>query len=551
MQEVYCKVLPQHEFAAKQACFHFLYEPTRHPDVFNRCFTEHVYVFTADVHLLITVNPISNVMVSRKASIAVIVGLLVLAVVAITLGTVLTALSQQPEEDTPVIIIGAGVSGAKAALELSKANRSFLIIEAQDRVGGRLLNVPLGNMNLGVEMGANWMEDYGNGHEIEKYVRDRNLLKMTPTNFTDRVYVASDGSTVPSQDSWEKFLPAYSNAVQAKPTAPDMSVGAAMKRFSNWTATTPLECAFMSYAVDYPSGLSGDKVSRKRVYEDQTEPDPKDYQFVLSNATSGYSNIVHQLLKDSGVNNPRENSSMLLLNSPVQRIQYNSTGVSILLKNGTIIKASAAISTVSAAVLKAAVANGSAGEKELEFSPTLPERKVKALSKVRMGYYTKYFLRFNSPVFTASDPLLLLPAYNCTLKANVQNLNKAGFYPGSNAVLVTLLSETSARLSKLPGEVALEEVLEIIRNISAKNITKTDIIASQSKFWNNEPYIRGAFSDHAIGFTGADLKALKEPEGQLFFAGETLGETDYGTVTAAWDSGKEVAKRLLSARGDI
>lgn len=111
---------------------------------------------------------------------------------------------------------------------------------------------------------------------------------------------------------------------------------------------------------------------------------------------------------------------------------------------------------------------------------------------------------------------------------------------------MTLLSETSILLSKLPEEEALQEVLGIIRNVSGKNITTRDIIASQSKFWNNEPFIRGAISDHGIGFTPADLKALKEPEGRLFFAGETLGETKYGTVASAWNSGREAARMVLA-----
>lgn len=59
-------------------------------------------------------------------------------------------------------------------------------------------------------------------------------------------------------------------------------------------------------------------------------------------------------------------------------------------------------------------------------------------------------------------------------------------------------------------------------------------------------YIRGAFSDHRIGFTVDELMDLKKPEGCRFFAGETLGEIVHGTVTVAWDLGKEAARIVIT-----
>ncbi|OWB72510.1 hypothetical protein B5S31_g2225 [[Candida] boidinii] len=73
-----------------------------------------------------------------------------------------------------VIILGAGIAGTKAAIELSKAGISNIILEARDRVGGRLHTVSSGDTE-GVEigekfdLGASWFHDCINNPLFDKY----------------------------------------------------------------------------------------------------------------------------------------------------------------------------------------------------------------------------------------------------------------------------------------------------------------------------------------------------------------------------------------------
>lgn len=155
-----------------------------------------------------------------------------------------------------VLIIGAG-----GALELSRAKRPFLIVEAQDRIGGRLLDVPLGkDSDVRVELGANWIHNFGDGNPIENYAK--NLLKMTSTNYTAREHISSDGKLVPLEPvlpRYEKFSAAYANAVSNVPDS-SISLAAAMKRFSSWAASDALDCAFVRYIADFSRGLSAELV---------------------------------------------------------------------------------------------------------------------------------------------------------------------------------------------------------------------------------------------------------------------------------------------------
>lgn len=53
-----------------------------------------------------------------------------------------------------VLVVGAGISGLRVATELAARGRNVLVVEARDRVGGRLLSVPMEDPTL--DLGATW-----------------------------------------------------------------------------------------------------------------------------------------------------------------------------------------------------------------------------------------------------------------------------------------------------------------------------------------------------------------------------------------------------------
>src|SRR5437667_11755732 len=52
---------------------------------------------------------------------------------------------QAATRSADVIVVGAGLAGLTAARQIVKAGRSVIVLEARDRVGGRVLNHPLAN----------------------------------------------------------------------------------------------------------------------------------------------------------------------------------------------------------------------------------------------------------------------------------------------------------------------------------------------------------------------------------------------------------------------
>ena len=60
------------------------------------------------------------------------------------------------ERSADVVVIGAGLAGLSAAREVAAAGASVVVVEARDRVGGRVLNQDIGGGKV-VEVGAEWI----------------------------------------------------------------------------------------------------------------------------------------------------------------------------------------------------------------------------------------------------------------------------------------------------------------------------------------------------------------------------------------------------------
>lgn len=60
------------------------------------------------------------------------------------------------QQDVDVAVVGAGLAGLTAARAIERAGRSVAVLEARDRVGGRVLNEPIGDGKV-IEMGGQWI----------------------------------------------------------------------------------------------------------------------------------------------------------------------------------------------------------------------------------------------------------------------------------------------------------------------------------------------------------------------------------------------------------
>ena len=152
-------------------------------------------------------------------------------------------------------------------------------------------------------------------------------------------------------------------------------------------------------------------------------------------------------------------------------------------------------------------------------------------------------IEFNgNPLGLQSDDLVFEKATGPRTAALLANVS------GSRLSLVDVAGKLGADLAE-EGEAAMTAfALDWLAGLFGSDV-KQAVKRTHATCWTMEPWALGAFSAAAPGGQWA-RRALSEPvQEHLWFAGEAVHETLWGTVGGAWESGERAADAALRRLG--
>lgn len=427
------------------------------------------------------------------------------------LGASLLAAHAHAGDSVDVIVIGAGIAGLAAARRLQDAGVRVLVLEASQRIGGRIRTSHA--LGAPVELGAGWIHG-PRGNPISALAQQAGLA-MYRTNDESFLLHGSDGALV-SQAAQAHALARLETAFQAIDDAleSDMPLSLALARHGQGVLDDPIARWMLSSYTEFSTGGPLEAISAYYFDEDQSFGGA---DVVLP---GGYDRILPGLAEGLDIRH----------GTRVETIVRQADTIAVQTHAGSF-SARHAVCTLPLGVLKAGT---------VTFDPPLPARYRRAISALGMGQVTKLALRFDQ-AFWPRD---------------LQYLGFMGAAPGrwpyamnmltfcDTPILMAFGLGTYAPLSEaMSGSEAVADLMEVLRAALGPSLPMPTSFLKSG--WSGDPLTRGAYSFARHASTPDDFDIFASALGRLHFAGEHTGFAYHGTVHGAYQSGIRAADSIL------
>ena len=405
--------------------------------------------------------------------------------------------------DYDTVIIGAGAAGIAAAKRLAAAGKRYLVVEAADHIGGRCVT---DGRTFGVpfDRGAHWIHLPGS-NPVAKFAPGRGI-EMYPAPRSQKVRI---GLRYAREKELEDFLAAQVRATRAIDDAArkaDVACGTALPSdLGDWRATAEFALGPFAYGQDLAKLSAADFASATERSSDAF-------------CRQGFGALLAAHAAGVAVES----------SAPATAIDIGRI-VTVQTPKGTI-TARTGIVTVSTAVLAAG---------RIQFTPDLPQRVMAAFHSLPLGSYDHIALEFTgNPLGLDSDDLVFEKSADARTAAMLGNVS------GTRLCLIEVAGSFGRSLTAQGADAMVDFAGEWLGRLYGAQIRKSIVRAAVTR-WNAEPLALGAMSAAVPGGHAA-RSALSEPvRDAVWFAGEAVHESLWGTVGGAWESGERAAAAVL------
>ena len=444
--------------------------------------------------------------------------------------------------DVDVVIVGAGLAGLTAGTELRAQGRSVLVLEARDRVGGRVLNQPIGNGHV-VEMGGEWI---GPTQDRMYELAARLGLETFPT-YVEGDELAYLGRRRYRYSGEMPFLNPVVLADLAQATIRMERLARQVPQDAPWDAPRAAEWDTQTFA----SWLRGAvKTSRARSILDAY------ISTLLTSETASFS-LLHWLFyvrsgtsfktlstleggaqQDRFVDGSQQVPIRLAaalgdavrLGTPVRRIEDD--GVCVRAGDVTARRAIVAIPPTLAG--------------RIEYDPPLPADRDQLTQRLPQGTVIKVNAVYDEPFWRADG----LKGMAWDPRQPVTFVMDNSPHDASAGILIGFVKGDNARrLARMDADTRREAVLDSLAHFHGERARRIEQYHELD--WSAEPWTRGCFSAHfAPGVWTRYGPALREPVGRIHWAGTETSAVWSGYMEGAVRSGERVATEVLAELGE-
>ncbi|HEV3151051.1 MAG TPA: FAD-dependent oxidoreductase [Acidobacteriaceae bacterium] len=419
---------------------------------------------------------------------------------------------------TDVLIVGAGVAGLSAAAELASAGLAVTVLEARDRIGGRIFTLHPDDSDSPVELGAEFV--HGRPPELLHLLDDAGAT-LPSVEGVDACYAHGSLSGFSQNDAAFELLEELADFARREG---DMSFQQFLERRRPRAEDAERARSFVEgfNAADARRiGIAA--LARQQQAEDEIDGDQS------SRSIHGYDILPGYLARRA-----EQAGAQILLRSPVTSLEWKAGSVTMQTAGNETFSAPKALVTLPLGVLKA---------RSVAFHPE-PSRLLSAADRMEQGSVRRLVLVFRTPFWKAKLPAMrflfapdMTPAVFWTQQPSETPM-LVGWVGGPKADAVSNAEEFRAQALR-----SLERIFSLPSqslDVELRNWYLHD--------WQSDPYTLGAYSYAPVGAVDCSAEMAKPVDNTLFFAGEHTDITGHwGTVHGALRSGLRAAQQLLSA----